>query len=208
MKKIQRVIISPHFDDACLSAFDAITPSTLLVTVFGGEPKTIFMGWWDTTCGFANSHDAVIKRKKENVYATKKLGCSVINLPFPDHQYEESVDSQELQIALLSIFLAHPDAVFYVPYGVGGHTDHMMVKQAMIQLAHAISPSIFIKWKYYVDLPYGFKNKNVPWKKVHDAHKKWQIALSYTSQIMGMQAEYPEWNEEAFSQEAILPFMV
>ena len=61
-------------------------------------------------------------------------------------------------------------------------------------------------WKYYVDLPYGFGKKNVPWHPVHDSKKKWQAALSYMSQITGMQIEYPLWNQEAFSREAILPF--
>lgn len=206
--KIQRVILSPHFDDACLSAFDVMTPSTLLVTVCGGEPKTVSTCRWDTACGFTDSHDAVVGRKKENARAAKMIGCPVLDLPFPDHQYDEWVDPQELQLALLAVFLANPHASFIVPYAVGGHFDHDMVKQIMARLARSMAPSVLTRWSYYADLPYALGDTRFLWKKVRDPKKKWQTAIVYRSQIDAMQMEYPEWNEDAFAYESLFPYTI
>lgn len=64
MKKM--LLVSPHFDDAVLSAgqFMADRPDAEVVTVFGGFPVTSerIKTPYDEKCGFKNAQDAVASR--------------------------------------------------------------------------------------------------------------------------------------------------
>lgn len=130
MKKI--LLISPHFDDAVLSAgqFMADRPDAEVVTVFAGYPmmaervKTPY----DEKCGFENAQDAVAMRTRENDQALALLEATAINLEFPDSQYkshtlnvtyvndvagrlQEIVDEGEYEFIMAPLGLGHPDHV-------------------------------------------------------------------------------------------------
>ena len=68
MKKV--LLISPHFDDAVLSAgqFMAERPDCEVVTVFAGMPLTPerVVTPYDEKCGFKNAQDAMAERQREN----------------------------------------------------------------------------------------------------------------------------------------------
>lgn len=76
-----RVIISPHFDDAILSAWSRISSDTIIVTVCGGIPdKETSVSSSDKKCGFDSATAAALARKEEDIQVCKTLGINYIHL--------------------------------------------------------------------------------------------------------------------------------
>lgn len=135
MKKI--LVISPHFDDAILSAgqFMADRPDSEVVTVFGGFPAVpqSYHTPYDEKCGFDNAEDAVAERQRENDAATALLGATAINMQFPDGQYNVDTKVSEI-VSVLQYILDKEDYEFIMgPIGIG-HPDHKLVNRAIRQL--------------------------------------------------------------------------
>jgi len=139
MKKI--LLISPHFDDAVLSAgqYMADRADAEVVTVFGGYPDTPERVHtpYDEKCGFKDARDAITMRKIENDNALALLAATSINLDFCDSQYynEYTPQSTSDQIAeQLQKILDKTDYEFIMgPLGLG-HPDHIKVTDAIIKL--------------------------------------------------------------------------
>lgn len=135
MNKI--LVISPHFDDAVLSAgqFMSERSDAEVVTVFGGFPKKPedVHTPYDKKCGFDNAEDAVTIRRLENDEATALLGATAINLEFPDEQYGVKVELNKI-IDSLQELVDNNDYEFIMgPLGLG-HPDHILVTDAILRL--------------------------------------------------------------------------
>lgn len=131
------LIISPHFDDAILSAgqFMAERPDTMVVTIFGGFPdasETVSTPY-DFKCGFKNAQDAVSERRRENDAATALLNASKVDLDFPDGQYGEEVTELDIAEVLQRIVDGGEYEGIYAPLGLG-HPDHLKVSDAVLSL--------------------------------------------------------------------------
>ncbi len=139
MKKI--LLISPHFDDAVLSAgqFMAERPDADVVTLFGGVPLTPdrIKTPYDLKCGFDNARNAVGSRIRENDAALALLNATAIDLEFPDSQYKTEIANHVyLQdvVDKLQEIVDNGDYEFIMgPIGLG-HPDHTLVTEAMIHL--------------------------------------------------------------------------
>lgn len=139
MKKI--LLISPHFDDAVLSAgqYMADRPDCEVVTVFGGFPLTPdrVQTPYDEKCGFKNAEDAVAERQRENDRALALLEATAINLDFPDSQYEtqfgNKVTTGEITSVLQSIIDEGDYEFIMAPLGLG-HPDHIKTTEAVMKL--------------------------------------------------------------------------
>lgn len=139
MKKI--LLISPHFDDAVLSAgqFMADRPDADVVTVFAGVPITPdnVKTPYDEKCGFDNARDAVGARTRENDNALALLDATPINLEFPDSQYETThaniVRVYDIKAQLQEIVDATNYEFIMAPLGLG-HPDHIKTTEAVTQL--------------------------------------------------------------------------
>lgn len=135
MNKI--LLISPHFDDAVLSAgqFMAERPDCVVVTVFGGfpeNPDTVHTPY-DEKCGFKDALDAVSERRRENERATAILNAHKIDLDFPDGQYGVDVNAIEIAEVLQRIVDSGDYEAIYAPIGIG-HPDHLRVSLAVLML--------------------------------------------------------------------------
>lgn len=132
MNKI--LLISPHFDDAVLSAgqYMADRPDAEVVTVFGGFPLTPERRTtpYDRKCGFDHALDAVSERIRENNAATALLGATKIDLDFPDGQYGQSVTAQEITNSLQEILDKNKYDFIMGPIGLG-HPDHLLTTEAI-----------------------------------------------------------------------------
>lgn len=136
MKKV--LLISPHFDDAVLSAgqFMADRPDCEVVTVFGGLPPNpdYVKTPYDQQCGFDNARNAQGGRILENDHALALLKATALNLDgFPDYQYGKVTDLSDLIRALEEIIKAGNYEMILAPLGLG-HPDHLMVTDAVIRL--------------------------------------------------------------------------
>lgn len=129
------LLISPHFDDAILSAgqFIADRPDCEIVTVCGGEPDFEISTPYDLKCGFKNAKDAVAVRRMENDEATALLQATKIDLTFPDGQYGEEVTEKDITRALQTIVDNEDYDMILGPVGLG-HPDHIKVSNALLKV--------------------------------------------------------------------------
>lgn len=135
MNKI--LLVSPHLDDAILSAGHhiAIRPNADVVTVFAGYPKHALnvKTPYDTGCGFENTHVAMNFRRDENSKATALLCANNIDLDFLDSQYGVETPEEDITKALQDIIDSTDYDYIMAPLGIG-HPDHRKVSNAVLRL--------------------------------------------------------------------------
>lgn len=139
MKKV--LLVSPHFDDAVLSAgqFMSERPDTDVVTIYAGIPLSPdkILTPYDKKCGFDSARNAVGARTRENDRALALLDANPINLEFPDSQYETHIANKvydyEIAEELQKIVDAKKYEFIMAPLGLG-HPDHLKVTDAVMKL--------------------------------------------------------------------------
>jgi len=139
MRKI--LLVSPHFDDAVLSAGQLMADrrDAEVVTVFGGYPLKAesIQTPYDKKCGFKNAQDAVSIRRLENDIALGLLDATAIDLDFPDSQYISGhvniVATARVQEQLQKIIDEEDYEFIMAPLGLG-HPDHKQATDAVLGL--------------------------------------------------------------------------
>jgi LmbE family N-acetylglucosaminyl deacetylase len=172
------IYISPHLDDAVLSAGGLIyeqTKSGLPVeiwTVMCGFPpqgevsplaQVLHFQW-----GFASAEETVRLRRAENEKAALLLGAKTVYFDFLDCIYRRGNGGEWLytmgvfdpplaeeadlpaQIAAAISARLKPDDVLVCQFGVGRHVDHVTVRRAAELLGRPLL--------YDVDIPYLFNH--------------------------------------------------
>src|SRR5215207_6968258 len=84
------LLVSPHLDDAVLSAgqFIAGRPDCVVATVFAGTPPTqAVLTSYDDKCGFKSAAEAMEARRAEDLEAISVLQAKAKHLDFVDSQY-------------------------------------------------------------------------------------------------------------------------
>lgn len=157
MKKV--LLISPHFDDAILSAgqFMADRADTEVLTIFGGVSKNIELTPYDEKCGFKSSKEAIESRRYEDREATAMLNATSVHLDFLDNQYkkyEKELDqkTEDIKIsnAILKLLEAGDYEFIMAPVGLG-HPDHIRVGDIVKKLEN--TKKIKLPCYYWEDLP-------------------------------------------------------
>jgi LmbE family N-acetylglucosaminyl deacetylase len=170
------IYLSPHLDDAALSAggflYDqarAGNPVEIWTIVCGFPPPgeltpraQLEHHMWGT----GTAEETVYLRRAEDVRAAHIIGARTVHFDFPDCIYRRGPDGEPLY---LDIFVQPHAAEARLPeqiehsiasrlqtddrvicqLGVGGHVDHILVRQAAERLNRPL-------W-YAADLPYLFK---------------------------------------------------
>lgn len=120
------LVLSPHFDDAILSAFGLLGGDSPIevATVFTGEPESVHETGWDRLCGFSDSEDAVRGRRAENDRALSDLSVAQIHLGLLDAQYLDTPRTREdlepVRVFVRSWVEAHGSrSIVAVPAGAG-----------------------------------------------------------------------------------------
>lgn len=164
MRKV--LLVSPHFDDAILSAgqFMADRPDTVVYTVFGGHPEDITsVTPYDEKCGFKTSYEAMEARRVEDMGATAYLNADYIHGSFKDSQYgrtlEES-DERMIHRVYTSIkdILEQDDYEFMLAPIGAGHPDHLIVSEAAAKIANDKECDITVY--FWEDLPVSITDPN------------------------------------------------
>jgi hypothetical protein len=127
----RHLIISPHLDDAVLSAWSLISGKepVQVLNVFTAEPALgAPVSWWDVLTGATDPVARMRERAKEDRRALALAGREAINLGFTDWLYRDGgvpVGPVEAAIA------AHLDAAdeIWVPAGLGDHDDHVAIRE-------------------------------------------------------------------------------
>jgi LmbE family N-acetylglucosaminyl deacetylase len=156
------VVLSPHLDDAVLSAWHVVSApcSVAVVTVFAGIPEPGFVTDLDRSHGAKESAAWLLQRRREDRAALALAGRTPMHLDLPEIQFAafQNPEIRELIARSPEDFLAHvarqptlgtdtdglaalvderipATPVLYGPAGVGGHPDHRDLAQATIRLA-------------------------------------------------------------------------
>ncbi|TSD93130.1 hypothetical protein FOS14_23710 [Skermania sp. ID1734] len=147
---MRRLVVSPHLDDAVLSAFSALSSEEVtVVTVFAGIPDVgIPLSSWDLACGVTTSPaDHTRQRRSEDEAALAVAGASVVHLDFIDDQYREGATPYlEISAALADLAEGYDEVWF--PAAFGGHPDHRATAVAALTLNGPY------KRIMYADIPY------------------------------------------------------
>jgi LmbE family N-acetylglucosaminyl deacetylase len=170
------IYISPHLDDAALSAggflYDqsqAGIPVEIWTIICGYPPPgelTPFAQVLHHVWGTGTAEETVKLRRTEDVEAARIIGVETVHFDIPDCIYRRGPDTEPLyldiyvqphaaeaqlpdQIAQTIAPRLHPDDQVICQLGVGDHVDHILVRQAAEQLNRPL-------W-YTADLPYLFK---------------------------------------------------
>lgn len=167
------IYFSPHLDDAVLSAgglirsqVDAGIPVeiwTFMAGIPGDSALSEFAKKMHGKWGFNSGQQAVESRRLEDREATAQVGAKCVQFDFLDCLYrcdrlgrpmysdvELPIHSDDVdlaaQIAQTMIAWVDPDDTLVCQLAVGGHVDHVIVRQAAEMLRRPLT--------YDVDLPY------------------------------------------------------
>jgi LmbE family N-acetylglucosaminyl deacetylase len=221
------IYISPHLDDSVLSAGGLIyeqAQAGLAVeiwTVVCGFPPpgelTPFAQLLHSQWGTSSAEETVRLRRAEDLKAASILGAKTLHFDVPDCIYRRATDGEPLY---LDIFVPpheaesglpdhmaqaiaarlQPDDQVVCQFAIGGHVDHILVRQAAERLGRPLS--------YLADLPYLFNQPgeltikaagmNVASHPITEAGlRAWvEAILAYESQLSTL-FDSPEKMEEA-----------
>lgn len=176
------IYLSPHLDDAVFSCGGLIArqveqdQSVTLLTICAGDPppgpvsdfaQALHQRWGETD-------DPMEMRRQEDLEACRALGAAAMHLAVPEAIYRQSASGQPLYTSETAIFgqlqpadlplvgqlaeaideVSPAGSQLYAPLAIGGHVDHMLVRQAAAQLERPV-------W-YYHDFPYAAEIMDLP----------------------------------------------
>jgi LmbE family N-acetylglucosaminyl deacetylase len=146
-------LLSPHPDDAVLSAWSLLGSATTVVTVFAGDPADATPGHWDAVCGLTTSHEAMRRRRLEDRRALEALDVGVEQLGLVENQYADRASPADVSVAIAAC-LPVRCGLLVAPAGIGGHPDHLKVRAAATEIAAARG----IPLELYAELPYAVQH--------------------------------------------------
>lgn len=169
------IYLSPHLDDAVLSAGGLIYDQTQAGTsveiwtfMCGYPPEREFSPFAQklhAQWGFSSAAEAIRKRRVEDENAAALLGATTLHFDFLDCVYRRGLDGEWLyseiavpphetdtklpsQIADAISNRLRPDDVLVCQLAVGSHVDHVIIRQAAELLGKPL--------RYDIDVPYIF----------------------------------------------------
>ncbi len=159
------VVLSPHLDDAVLSAWSVLRgPGEVqVVNVCTGLPTDGLLSPWDRLTGATDSRSRMFKRLREDEVALARAGQKATSLGFPESLYRHGpLDPEALRGALAGVV----DGVAHVwaPAGIGGHDDHVQIRDAALELARGGGLPVTL----YADLPYAVRYGWPGWVTAED----------------------------------------
>lgn len=153
---MKTLLISPHFDDAVLSAgqyMAGMKTKCDVLTVFSEVPKDKkLITPYDKSCGFNTSEDAMVVRRQEDEAALAILGAGSLHLGLLDSQYPGGSNKEEVLGALREFYdqKGKDYDMVLAPLGLR-HPDHVNVSWAANTVFGLSKHPAFYMWE---DLPH------------------------------------------------------
>lgn len=147
------VFFSPHPDDLVYSAFSALTERTGVGTAVIFFNVSRFTRW-----GIFPKYFVTMMRTLEDKIILTRLRLRTSFLWLEDSSVRSNPISQQAIASRLSGF-PEPLRSIFCPMGVGGHPDHLAVRDAAIHFwrRRRMKPQIC----FYEDLPYAARTKEI-----------------------------------------------
>ena len=146
------VAVSPHLDDAALSASVALSAGgATIATVFTAFPPDGWpVSWWDRLTGATSSIERQRERLAEDAAVMRLLSATAVHLGAPDAQYREGDPDLRAVTDRLTELLRGASEV-WLPSAIGGHRDHAFARDAGLRAAIAAGHRDVT---LYADFPY------------------------------------------------------
>lgn len=173
-------ILSPHLDDAVLSAWFALRSGhdPVVVNVFDGIPPRGTLSRWDRVTGAADSGERMRERLEEDRRALALAGRPSVSLGFLEAEYRTGPPPDELLDALARATAAVDE--LWAPAGIGGHADHVAVRDWALAAAAAGG-----RVRLYAELPYCVVNGWPAWVTGAEPHPYCLPELSWERFLPG-----------------------
>lgn len=142
------IVVSPHLDDAILGCTGLLVmcPGSIVCTVFAGEPEEPIHTGWDEASGFADSHEALHARRKEDERALALCGAQPLWLDFLDGQYGSTPAIEAVADTLAVQFTRFDSYLPVCPLGLW-HSDYELVGAACRLLLRARRVARYIAYE-------------------------------------------------------------
>jgi len=152
------VVISPHLDDAVLSAGQVLggSPGAAVITVLAGIPDGTGVTEYDRGCGFTTSRQAMRQRREEDRRALAFLGAEPSHLDFLPRGYEIVPDDGAMLAELTARIADLDPAAVAGPVGIV-HPDHERVARVWPRAARQAAGGAPLY--AYEELPYRVKSR-------------------------------------------------
>jgi hypothetical protein len=173
------LVLSPHWDDAVLDCWSVLASAAdvTVVNVFAGVPAPGGVAAWDRITGAADSAQRTRERIAEDAAALARAGRTAHNLPFLDAQYRPGASPPSLpELDAAVAATADTASRVYVPAGIGGHGDHVLVRRYGRMLARAGMPVTL-----YAELPYCVAHGWPHWVDGRPAHANRDVDVFWRS---------------------------
>src|SRR5579864_4460044 len=125
------LIVSPHLDDAALSASHRLrSGGAVVVTVCAALPSSdTAPGWWDRLTRASSARERQQQRIAEDQAAMRFAHARAVHLEHLDGQYRDGVELDVDAVAADLELLAAAATEVWLPAGIG-HEDHVAVRDA------------------------------------------------------------------------------
>jgi LmbE family N-acetylglucosaminyl deacetylase len=177
-----QAILSPHFDDAVLSCWQLLAgpADVTVVNVFTAEPPAgTPPPWWDRATGASDPVERMRERRREDAAALALAGTSSVELGLLDDQYRSAQLPLRDVVQRISFELA-PQAVIHAPGAFDGHPDHVLVRDAALELARAGRAVVL-----YADLPHASARGWPGWLSGERSARAREVAAEWDSVLRG-----------------------
>jgi LmbE family N-acetylglucosaminyl deacetylase len=152
------LVVSPHLDDAVLSASARLCqPDTRVVSVFAGPPPegVTRPGSWDRLTGATDPHQRLADRHVEDDKAMDTLGVPRTRLSFVDNEYQQRKYAVAEVAEALAPHVAGATEV-WIPSAVGSHPDHVRTREgALAAVREAVAKGATPAVRIFADQPYS-----------------------------------------------------
>jgi LmbE family N-acetylglucosaminyl deacetylase len=146
------VVLSPHPDDAVLSAWCVLTrdAGVRVVNVCAAVPPPGPPPPWDVLTRARDGAERMRERLAEDATALARAAREAVNLEFLDAHYRHGpLDPGALATAIRQEVGAADE--LWAPAGIGGHPDHVAVRDSALTVAGDGGPPVHL----YAELPYA-----------------------------------------------------
>jgi LmbE family N-acetylglucosaminyl deacetylase len=156
------IVLSPHLDDAVLSAFTVLSDASadvVVVNVCDGIPPSGPASDWVRLCGGHDDAAQMRRRHAEDRAALTEVGRSAMGLALLEAD-ERSAEATCEAIVERIRDRVESAAGILAPVGMGSHPDHLATRDAAFRL-WTEEPALGLR--LYADIPYAIRVGWPPW---------------------------------------------
>jgi LmbE family N-acetylglucosaminyl deacetylase len=177
---MERVILSPHLDDAVLSCWhllDGPDPVRILNVFTALPPVGTATPWWDRLTGATDARQRMRERHEEDRRALRSTRRPATALDLLDNQYRD-FELPEGEVVKRLEAEVDPAEVLHAPAGIDGHPDHILVRDAALTMVPR-----GLRVELYADLPHAIVHGWPAW--VTGEPEDLGIAQTWTNTLAG-----------------------